>query len=681
MYFNFEVVKVKRIIALIGKNIYVKKVLHLLRKFTVVAYALLSIGIYFLIELFSRHSILEAFSFMTKSPIIFVYNAFMIFVTFMIVYFFKRRLFVTAVISTLWLAMGTANGVILAYRVTPFTGTDLTLIFDALSLIDTYISIEKILLLIVGAAIVLILIIYGWFKLPKHTAKIDYRKSAALMVMSVFLLIGFTKVNISTRILATYFGNIAFAYQDYGFPYCFSMSVFATGISSPNDYSEAFMTKIKNTFSTSNDSVEAVNHREEMPNIIFLQLESFCDPELIKYLKFSADPIPNFRKLSEQYSSGFLTVPSVGAGTANTEFEIMTGMSLRYFGPGEYPYKTILKTTPCESTAYSLKNLGYSTHAIHNNVANFYDRKTVFANLGYDTFTSEEYMNIKEYTPMGWAKDKGLIEQITDALNSTDELDYIYTISVQGHGSYPSEPILYNPEIEVFGCKNEEQKNSFTYYVNQIHEMDEFVQNLVDELSNREEPTILVMYGDHLPTLGLEASQLVNHSLFQTEYVIWDNMGLDVIDKSVTAYQLSATVLDRVGIQEGTLTKFHQKRVGTSNYLADLDALQYDMLYGKKYIYGGELPIAPTDLKMGVKQILITKVVSNLNETIYVSGKNFTKASKVYINDEEQDTAFIDSNTLKVNNFNLKQGDVLKVRQMNNTYGRLSTSNIYISEK
>lgn len=670
-----------RIRALIVKNIYVNKVLCLLRKFTVVAYALLSIGIYFLIELFSRHSILEAFSFMTKRPIIFVYNAFMIFVTFMIVYFFKRRLFVTAVIATLWLAMGTANGVILSYRVTPFTGTDLTLILDALSLIDTYISIEKILLLLVGAAIVLILIIYGWFKLPKHTAKINYRKSAALLVTSVLLLIGFTKVNISTRILATYFGNIAFAYQDYGFPYCFSMSVFATGISSPNDYSQVLMTKIKNTFSTSKDLVEAVNNIEEMPNIIFLQLESFCDPELIKYLKFSNDPIPNFRKLSEQYSSGFLTVPSVGAGTANTEFEIMTGMSLRYFGPGEYPYKTVLKTTPCESTAYSLKNLGYSTHAIHNNEASFYDRKTVFANLGYDTFTSEEYMNIKEFTPMGWAKDKGLVEQITDALDSTTEKDYIYTISVQGHGSYPSEPILNNPEIEVFGCRNEEQKNSFTYYVNQIHEMDEFVQNLVDELSKRKEPTVLVMYGDHLPTLGLEASQLVNHSLFQTEYVIWDNMGLDVIDKSVTAYQLSATVLDRVGIQEGTLTKFHQKRVGTSNYLADLDALQYDMLYGKKYIYGGELPIVPTNLKMGVKQILITKVVSNLNETIYVTGKNFTKASKVYINDEEQDTTFIDSNTLKVNNFNLKQGDVLKVRQMNSTYGRLSTSNIYISEK
>lgn len=48
----------------------------------------------------------------------------------------------------------------------------------------------------------------------------------------------------------------------------------------------------------------------------------------------------------KEYSSGYYKVPSVGAGTANTEFESITGMSLHYFGPGEYPYKSILKELP-----------------------------------------------------------------------------------------------------------------------------------------------------------------------------------------------------------------------------------------------------------------------------------------------------------------------------------------------
>lgn len=188
-------------------------------------------------------------------------------------------------------------------------------------------------------------------------------------------------------------------------------------------------------------------------NILFLQLETFIDPTEVNFLSFSEDPIPNFRKLSEEYSSGYYKVPAVGAGTANTEFESITGMSLHYFGAGEYPYKTILKETTCESAAYDLKKLGYSTHAIHNNEANFYGRRTVFSRLGFDTFTSEEYMpDISDTTPMGWVKDHILTDEIFKAMESTEGPDYVYTISVQGHGDYPTEPVLSDPEIKVTGA-------------------------------------------------------------------------------------------------------------------------------------------------------------------------------------------------------------------------------------
>ena len=177
---------------------------------------------------------------------------------------------------------------------------------------------------------------------------------------------------------------------------------------------------------------------EKRPNILFLQLETFYDPTQVEFLEFSEDPIPNFRKMMEEYSSGYYKVPSVGAGTANTEFESITGMSMRYFGPGEYPYKGILKETTCESAAYVLKNLGYRTHAIHNNEANFYGRRKVFSNLGFDTFTSEEYMAEQDdTTPTDWMKDRNLTKYILQALEETDDPDYIYTISVQGHGDYP----------------------------------------------------------------------------------------------------------------------------------------------------------------------------------------------------------------------------------------------------
>ena len=137
---------------------------------------------------------------------------------------------------------------------------------------------------------------------------------------------------------------------------------------------------------------------EQRPNIIFVQLESFFDPTEVEWLRFSEDPIPNLRKMFSEYSSGYFKVPSVGAGTANTEFEVLTGMSMRFFGPGEYPYKTYAKTRTLESAASALKGLGYGAEALHNNGGNFYSRAQVFNNMGFDHYTSKEFMNILQTT-------------------------------------------------------------------------------------------------------------------------------------------------------------------------------------------------------------------------------------------------------------------------------------------
>lgn len=85
---------------------------------------------------------------------------------------------------------------------------------------------------------------------------------------------------------------------------------------------------------------------------------------------------------------------------------------MHYFGPGEYPYKSILKETTCESAPYVLESLGYTTHAVHNNESNFYGRRYIFPNLGFDTFTSEEYMAREDdKNPNGWVKDEVLTER------------------------------------------------------------------------------------------------------------------------------------------------------------------------------------------------------------------------------------------------------------------------------
>lgn len=313
-------------------------------------------------------------------------------------------------------------------------------------ILNKYLSPGLVVAVLVGLGVLLLFFIWMFRKGWKFQGKMRYWLNIPLIVAGVAAFALTSKLAIDNRLLSTYFGNIAYAYQDYGYPYCLAVTIFDTGINEPNGYSKALMEDIVN----SEGEIKETKKKNTDVNILFYSWKHLSIRPEVNFLSFSEDPIPNFRKLSEEYSSGYYKVPAVGAGTANTEFESITGMSLHYFGAGEYPYKTILKETTCESAAYDLKKLDYSTHAIHNNEANFYGRRTVFSRLGFDTFTSEEYMpDISDTTPMGWVKDHILTDEIFKAMESTEGPDYVYTISVQGHGDYPTEPVLSDPEIKV----------------------------------------------------------------------------------------------------------------------------------------------------------------------------------------------------------------------------------------
>ena len=620
--------------------------------------------LYLVIEALSRHSLWEAWQYMTGSPLIFLYNAFLIFTTSLVVYLFRHRIHARTIVGCFWFILGCVNGFLLLNRVTPFTGPDLKLINDAMRILNKYLSPGLVVAVLVGLGVLLLFFIWMFRKGWKFQGKMRYWLNIPLIVAGVAIFALTSKLAIDNRLLSTYFGNIAYAYQDYGYPYCLAVTIFDTGINEPNGYSKALMEDIVN----SEGEIKETKKKNTDVNILFLQLETFIDPTEVNFLSFSEDPIPNFRKLSEEYSSGYYKVPAVGAGTANTEFESITGMSLHYFGAGEYPYKTILKETTCESAAYDLKKLGYSTHAIHNNEANFYGRRTVFSRLGFDTFTSEEYMpNISDTTPMGWVKDHILTDEIFKAMESTEGPDYVYTISVQGHGDYPTEPVLSDPEIKVTGAESEEKNNAWEYYVNQLHEMDQFVKELTDRLSELDERVVLVMYGDHLPTMDLKVEDMKNRYLFQTKYVMWSNFDMKKKDKNIAAYQMAAEVFNRLGIHEGTVFNYHQTRKGSRNYQLDLQALQYDILYGKQYVYGGENPFEATKMQLGIYPATLERLESIGNGSYYVYGTNFTAASRLEINKELQETQYISPTQLLVQNVELADGDQVSVATQSNS--------------
>jgi hypothetical protein len=322
-------------------------------------------------------------------------------------------------------------------------------------------------------------------------------------------------------------------------------------------------------------------------------------------------------------------------------------MSCREFGPGEYPYKSVLKDQTVESMAFDLEDLGYKTHAIHNHRGAFYDRNKVFPMLGFDDFTSIEYMNYVTKTQRGFATDDVLTGEILGALESTEAHDYIYTISVQGHGEYPKTPLIKNPVITVEGTASAAQKAGWEFYLEQVREMDEFVKVLTGELSNYDEDVVLVMYGDHLPALHMTDDEVKSGDTFKTQYVIWSNFDLKKEDKDLSAYQLGAEVQRRVGLRQGLMTVFHQDKKGTLEYGADQHLLQYDILYGKNYIYGGKNPYKPSDMKMGYKPIEVKEIVEVAGE-YFISGEGFTPFSKVTLNGDVLDTVYVGPTVLKL---------------------------------
>ena len=623
---------------------------------------------------FPTAGIFGGLTFMVHSPLVFLYNALILYATLVLASLSKRRVFFFTIISIFWLGIGIINGVILTQRMTPFTVKDLSNLNDGLTIVTNYLSNYEIIGAIAAGLIAVGLLVLLFIKGPQKRDGVKRKRN----LVAVLLVIAFTFLSssfvIRAGIVQTFFGNLAYAYRDYGVVYCFVNTWLNTGISKPDGYSKEEILSIFDKKELGDDNAMLLTQKdedEEHPNILFLQLESFIDPMTIQSIQLSQDPCPNFRRLMQTYSSGELTVPACGAGTANVEFEVLTGLSVKFFGPGEYPYKAVLKEKTGESLAYDLDSLGYTSHAIHNHRAVFYNRNSVFANMGFDTFTSVEYMKNVEKTPKNWAKDDVLTECITDALDSTDGRDMIYTISVQGHGKYPPEQVLQNPVIEVTAAPSEELKWKYEYYVNQIYEMDQFIKALTDTLAKREEPTVLVMYGDHIPALDMTEDDLESGNLYGTQYLIWNNIGLKKDDENLHAYQLAAHVMEMLDMQVGTIFTYQQNHKNSETYLADLKALGYDMLYGKYYIYGGTNPFKPTNLKMGVNDITIDEIVK-IGDKYYIKGRNFTQYSKVTLDGKELKTIYLGENVLGLlEDVDPDDADKMKVSQIENKSGEI----------
>lgn len=618
------------------------------------------------VEALHRHSVLKMFRFLGTNPYAFCFGGLILFLTLCPSLFFRRRAFARGMLSLVWLGLGVVDCIILYNRSTPLTMVDFQLLGSVWPVLEVYLRPWQMVLAGVAAALLIALIVLWALRADKQPRLA--REGLFALLISALLLWGGWQLGLETGKLSDVYPNLPDAFRSYGFVTCFSSSAVGQGIDQPEDYSQASVQSILQEIHVSGQESEPALK----PNILFVQLESFIDVGRLRNVQTDKDPTPVFNGLKKTCSTGLLTVPSIGAGTANTEFEVLTGMDRLYFGTGEYPYKTVLQDHTCESLCYVLRELGYQSHAVHNHYGTFYDRDLVYSHLGFNTFTSLEYMGPTGKTPRGWALDETLTDYVEQAMDSTPGVDFVYTVTVQGHGKYASDG---EAELPFTAVTDEEVSAEWSYYMTQIYGTDRFVGDLIEALEAREEPCVLVLFGDHIPSLGIEDEDLNFGTTLQTEYVIWSNFGLEKQDRNLFSWQLGSWVLERLGIENGVMNKLHQRYRDNPNYREALETLEYDLLYGDQTAYGGSVP-EPTVLHMGIGEIELSHVAVQARR-LTVTGRGFTPWSTVLVDGKPQETRYLNQGTLLVTEFDQEEPFTVTVAQMGKDKAILSETAEY----
>lgn len=664
-------------------------ILNVLPLFSLLLYTFILL---FLIESFSRGGILITFQYIKGNFNTYIYNSLIILLTLLPFILLKKRIFYISFISIVWILLALVNNILLTLRGTPLTGSDFGMIKNAIELIPKYLSISSI--IIISLLLLLLVVCFALMYIKINKSKVNYYITIPLIIGYIFIFPKITNYAESQNIVSRNFWDLCGQYSANGFPYSFLYSISNSGISKPDNYSKDTMTSINEflenviyngdyyiqpVISSINESSSTLDSNSNnypeidmLPNIIFVQLESFIDPTWIEDIEYNEDPIPIFRQLCEEYSSGVIDVPTIGGGTANTEFEVVTGMPMDFFCAGEFPFNTLASKTTVPSFAYYLQNLNYDTHALHNYDCTYYSRYKAYKNLGFHTFTSIETMDISEVTPFNWPKDKVLINQIESSLNSSDTQDLIFAVSVQGHGGYANYYIDDLP-IRAISSSSNYNINNIDYYINQLKEMDNFIGDLITMVESRNEHTMIIFYGDHLPSLGLKAEKLTTRSMTATPYVIWNNFGLSKENKDLEAYELSTEVITKLNYPSTALSTLYNSSLDEETKREYLNLLEYDLLYGESYL--GEKLTPHENFRFGINTVSVDSIEFNENQ-IVIRGDNFNYYSQAYINNSEIKTICIDKNTLTIDKIDLNVGDIITVKQISASNSiELSTSN------
>ncbi|ALP91685.1 LTA synthase family protein [Clostridium butyricum] len=268
-------------------------------------------------------------------------------------------------------------------------------------------------------------------------------------------------------------------------------------IEKPNNYSNEKVSEIIDTYVDSDIVTDYSN--EIKPNIIAIMNESFADFDIINKIDTNKDYMPFIRNLKENTIKGNLFVPTFGGGTALSEWEFLTGNNTSFIPAGSTPYQQYIHSSS-DNIASNLKLQGYKTIAIHPLEGDGWNRENVYKLFDFDKFiTIDDFENPEKLRYM-YISDKDNYKKLIEEYESKSENDrmFIFNVTIQNHGGYSTDNSVFNDEINLID-RNYDDVNE---YLTLIKKSDEAFQELVDYFSNKTEPTVILMFGDHYPSIN-----------------------------------------------------------------------------------------------------------------------------------------------------------------------------------
>lgn len=507
------------------------------------------------------------------------------------------------------IGLGIANFLKMKYRMEPIYPNDLKMITE-FGMIRDMVGIPLFLLFLLLLVAGLFLIVFSLKKSIKRRRKQQWLRLAGFLLTSglLFYIGGFNQQ-----------GNIlreAYNKSALWIPYSQKMNYYNTGfiggflynlpveaMAKPANYSEASVKKvIKNYPSTAGES-------EEKPNIIYVMSESFSDPSRLKGLEImGGDPLQDYRTVADQTYSGQMLSQNYGGGTANIEFEALTGFSMELFNAQmTTPYTMLVpKFENFPSLVATLKKRGYQSTAIHPYNTSMYKRKDVYETFGFDQFLDEQTMEHQEKLENNpYISDEAAYQEIYDQLDKNKKPQFVHLVTMQTHMPYE------NKYTELPYLVKGDNSLSLRSYLKDVEYSSRALKTFLAKLDSLPKRTLVVFWGDHLPGIYTDEIQAENQGplLHETEFLMYDNQhklnnqrvttspfyfAVDLFQQGrlpMTGFQQLLAALQKelpafekgMYYQSGNWGKEARLNQKQEKIYQDYQMIQYDITAGKQY--------------------------------------------------------------------------------------------------